>query len=201
MGASKFGVGNDAAEAAIIRRLDDRDSLADLTALLHRAYARLAAMGFNYKATNQDVELTRTRVGQGECYLLLLGERLVGTILCHSPLQHAAHCEWYDRQDVAVLSQFAIEPELQGAGLGSRLLSFAEARAAELGAAEASVDTAEGATHLVAFYEARGYRRIGYAQWSHANYRSVLLSKRLHALQTSPSSELEISMGDGPREP
>jgi hypothetical protein len=54
-----------------------------------------------------------------------------------------------------------------------------EERAAELGAAELSIDTAEGATQLVSLYERRGYRHVGTARWPQANYRSVLLSKRL----------------------
>jgi len=33
-------------ESAVIRRLDERDSLEALTELLHRAYAPLAALGF-----------------------------------------------------------------------------------------------------------------------------------------------------------
>lgn len=103
-----------------VRRIAPGDSLEALTALLHRAYARLAAMGFRYLAAHQE-----------------------------------------------------------GQGLGSRLLAFAEDCAARLGAAEVSVDTAEGAAHLIAFYEARGYREVGHAQWDHTNYRSVLLSKRL----------------------
>ena len=35
------------------------------------------------------------------------------------------------------------------------------------------------ASHLIRFYDRRGYRHIGHAQWAHANYRSVLLSKSL----------------------
>ena len=42
-----------------------------LTDLLHRAYAALAAMGFRYRATYQDVATTRARAGKGECYLAL----------------------------------------------------------------------------------------------------------------------------------
>jgi GNAT superfamily N-acetyltransferase len=164
-----------------IRRIDETDSLEELTDLLHRAYAGLAAMGFRYLATHQNTETTARRVAKGECYLMLNDWRIIGTILVIPPSHPAPHCEWYDRPDVSVLSQFAIEPGLQGQGLGGQLLRFAESRAALLGATEASVDTAEGATHLIRFYEARGYREVGRAQWGHTNYRSVLLSKRLTA--------------------
>jgi len=78
-----------------------------------------------------------------------------------------------------VLSQFAVEPQLQRRGWGSLLIRHLEARAAQLGAAELSIDTSEGAKHLIALYERRGYRHVGFAQWTHTNFRSVLLSKRL----------------------
>ena len=162
-----------------VRLIEDGDSFEMLTGLLHRAYASLARMGLRYRATHQDAATTRSRAAKGECYLMFDGARLVGTILLIPPSVRAPYCAWYDREDVAVSSQFAVEPQLQGRGLGSQLLSFAEARASVLGAAEVAVDTAENAAHLLAFYSARGYRQVGDAQWDHTNYRSVILSKRL----------------------
>ena len=75
--------------------------------------------------------------------------------------------------------QFGVEPSHQRQGLGSRLMTFAEERARALGAREVAVDTAENASHLVEFYQVRGYRDVGREQWQHTNYRSVLLSKGL----------------------
>ena len=162
-----------------VRLIEDGDSFEVLTELLHRAYAPLAAMGFRYLATHQDVTTTRRRTSKGECYLMFRGTRMVGTILLIPPSTRAPYCTWYDRQDVAVLSQFAVEPQLQRHGLGGQLLALTERRASVLGAAEVAVDTADGAAHLIAFYSARGYRQIGCAQWDHTNYRSIILSKRL----------------------
>ena len=164
-----------------IRRLDGADSLQSLTELLHRSYAALAAMGFRYLATHQDVETTRQRVSKGECFLALEHDVVLGTILVIPPTHRFGNCDWYDRSDVAVLSQFAVEPARQRQGIGRRLLDVGERRAAELGASEVSVDTAEGAAQLVKLYETRGYRQVGHAQWNHTNYRSVLLSKRVEA--------------------
>lgn len=168
-----------AAASIEVRLIEDADSLEALTDLLHRAYAPLAAMGFRYLATHQDVATTRQRTAKGECYLMFEGARIVGTILLVPPSARAAYCAWYDREDVAVLSQFAVEPQFQRNGLGGQLLAMAEGRARVLGAGEVALDTAEGATHLIAFYRARGYRQVGDAQWDHTNYRSVILSKRL----------------------
>ena len=42
-----------------------------------------------------------------------------------------------------------------------------------------TLDTAEGAEHLIRTYEKRGYRFIEYVQWEVTNYRSVVMSKKL----------------------
>jgi GNAT superfamily N-acetyltransferase len=162
-----------------VRLLAQGDSLEELTALLHRAYAELGAMGFRYKAVDQGVEMTRKRISDGECYVALRDSAIVGTAVLLPPSWQPGYCEWYAHPNVAVLSQFAVEPRLQRRGLGSKPITRLEERAAELGAEELSIDTAEGATHLVGLYERRGYRHVGTAHWEHANYRSVLLSKRL----------------------
>ena len=53
-------------EGITIRRITASDSLAELTELLHRAYARLGRMGLNYTAVDQSVEDTARRIGHGE---------------------------------------------------------------------------------------------------------------------------------------
>src|SRR5688500_8143475 len=95
-----------------IRLLDERDSLEALTALLHRAYAELGSMGFRYKAVDQAVETTRARISNGECYVAVYHEEIVGTALLLPPSWRPKFCEWYARPEVAVLSQFAVEPRI-----------------------------------------------------------------------------------------
>ena len=162
-----------------IRLLRDDDSIEELTELLHRAYAPLGAMGYRYRAVNQDVAMTRTRVARGECYVVEIDERVVGTAVLQPPSSPVDWCEWYDRPEVSNISQLAIDPLHQRQGLGSQLMTHLEERAFALQAEEVAVDTSEGATHLIQYYERRGYRFVGFAQWSHTNFRSVLLSKRL----------------------
>ena len=72
-----------------------------------------------------------------------------------------------------------VEPELQRTGLGAALLEFVERKARADGFAELALDTAEGATHLIAYYSGRGYRFIDYTNWDVTNYRSVIMSKTL----------------------
>jgi GNAT superfamily N-acetyltransferase len=165
--------------AASIRLLDRTDSIEELTSLLHRAYKQLADMGFRYVATYQSPEVTAQRVLAGECYVALLDGKLAGTILFKNA-DSSSGCAWYDKDSVATFHQFGVEPELQGAGIGSSLLEKVEERARETGAGEIALDTSEGAHHLIALYEKRGYRYIETVQWDVTNYRSVIMSKRLH---------------------
>ena len=86
---------------------------------------------------------------------------------------------WFDRPGVAAVSQFAVEPDVQGLGIGSALLARVEELARADGVVELSLNTAEPARHLVAYYEKRGYRLVDHTDATMPNYRSVILSKCL----------------------
>ena len=170
-----------------IRPIAPHDSIPELTALLHRAYARLAAMGLRYVATHQSDDITRRRIAQGECHVALANGALIGTIV-FKPMANTRGSPWLDRPDVASLAQFAVDPSWQSQGLGGRLMALAEARAAQTGAAEIALDTAESARHLIDWYARRGYRRIEYAQWQGVNYRSVIMSRPVPAVEPAPDA-------------
>jgi GNAT superfamily N-acetyltransferase len=166
----------------VLRRLADDDSITELTALLRRAYGALAERGLRYVATYQEDDETRARAAAGECWVAERDERLVATVTFYPPgvEKNARAPDWYRRADIATFGQLAVDPELQGRGLGVRLLELVEDRARELGATEIACDTAESADHLIELYARRGYRFVGYADWRPAtNYRSVVLSKPL----------------------
>jgi len=135
-------------------------------------------MGLHFMATDQSVEVTRKRAAQGDCFVAVADETIVGTILFRNAAQTKG-CTWYDRPEVASFGQFAVEPKLQSAGLGRRLISYVEDRGRASGASEIALDTAEPATHLVNWYGRLGYRFVETAQWKHTNYRSVIMSKPL----------------------
>lgn len=161
-----------------IRQLNKNDSLEELANLIHRAYRQLADLGFRYWGTHQTVEDTKKRISNRECYIILNEGKIIGTILLTSPDKKTGH-PWYDRDDVSTFHQFAVDPDYQKRGYGSKLLDIIEQRAAELGATELACDTAEGATHLIDIYLKRGYRHVGWADWDITNYRSVILSKTI----------------------
>ncbi len=165
-----------------IRLLGSDDSLHALTALLHRAYARLGAMGLNYTAVDQDEATTARRVAGGHCLVAHWQGRLAGTVLLQ-PTYARNDCDYFTRPGVAALHQFAVEPGLQGHGIGRALMEAGETWARAQGFQELALDTAEPATHLVALYRSLGYEPVGHVHWPGKVYRSVVMSKRLDGVE------------------
>ena len=158
-----------------IRRLTNSDSLIELTALLHAAYADHARAGRRFFASYQSVEDTGRRVSKGECWLALEGGSVVGTVTVTVPFNPPAG--FPAGAQAGTFSQLAVLPILRGTGLGHRLLCLAEKRIAELGRNEAVIDTSSLASELIAWYQRRGYRKVGRWRWDVTNYESVVLSK------------------------
>jgi GNAT superfamily N-acetyltransferase len=183
---ARAGAGAPPAAGTIeVRLLRQTDSFEELTRLLHRAYAAQVAMGLRPLAGRQDAETTRKRCTSGDCFLAILhepgagpGGRIVGTILFHE-VEDAKGPPWFQNKFVDSFSQFGVDPDLQGRGIGQRLLDAAEQRARDCGATELALSMAEPDTALRAFYTRRGYRFIEYWQWPYTNYRSAILSKTL----------------------
>jgi len=160
----------------LLRALAPTDSVAELTTLLHAAYAELEELGLNYTAVDQSEDVTHERIASGECYVAMDGTQIVGTILVR---RHPTGCFWYDQDFVAGLGQFCVLPAVQRGGIGGRLMELAENRALALGARELALDTSESALHLVQWYSRHGYRPVDSVQWDGKTYRSLILSKTL----------------------
>ncbi|HTV40404.1 MAG TPA: GNAT family N-acetyltransferase [Candidatus Sulfotelmatobacter sp.] len=159
-----------------IREFADGDSITAITALLHAAYGSLAASGFRYLASHQDEATTLRRLRSGIPFVAECGAEIIGTVTVYPP-SASSSCEWY--RTVHHFGQFAVRPELQGRGFGSRLYEHVEAFTRSLGVDELALDTAEGAQHLRRWYERLGFRLIQFISWNETNYRSVILSKSL----------------------
>lgn len=180
------------ADPVQIRPLAPGDSIAALTALVHRAYAPLAAAGLNFTAASQSEALTVERIGDGHCLLALRGDELVGTVTvarAHDGNRHpwARASAWLLRDDVAHLFQFAVEPAVQGAGLGRALMQAAEDHVLASGRRAVALDTALPATHLRQRYARAGYTEQHQLQWHGKTYRSVLMVKPLADPAVAPT--------------
>lgn len=161
-----------------VRTLSSNDSVVALTQLLHRAYARLGAMGLNYTAVDQTPEVTAKRIDGGQCYIAEWSGSLAGTIVV-KPTYETNDCEYFTKPGVAAVHQFGVEPSLQGKGIGKALLGMSETWARERGFREIAMDTAEQASHLLSLYSSLGYKHVGFVRWPGKVYRSVVLSKAL----------------------
>lgn len=163
-----------------VRLIEPDDSLAHITGMLHRAYKQHADRGIKALAAFQPEEVTRRRIAGGDCYVAMYMGRIVGTILYRGPGQLSG-TPWFERPDVATFSQFAVEPEFQGRGIGSSLVSLIESRAAQSGVSELALSTPEPAVWLVRMYERHGYRIVERVNWAETNYTSLIMSKAVKA--------------------
>lgn len=162
----------------LTRPYREGDSIAELTELLHRAYAGLAAMGFRYLATYQDEATTLERLNGDLSFIGEIEGKIVATVTLYPPSTDSTS-QWYNSEGVWCFGQFGVEPELQRSGIGALMMDMVEQTARMHGATELACDTAEGAAHLIRWYNSRGYRFIEHVQWDVTNYRSVVLSRKL----------------------
>ena len=159
---------------------EQRDSLEEMTAMLHAAYRELLDRGLNYTAATQGVETTESRIRRAAiCWVAREANELIGTIAYYDGNRDQTNPSWYGREDVGHFGQFAVDPARQRRGLGSELIALAESRAAADGKRELACDTAAPADRLIEFYESRGYRIVGRHHWPGKTYQSVVLSKHL----------------------
>lgn len=178
-----------------VRRLRAADSLEELTSLLHRAYAKQIEMGLKPLAGRQSVEQTRERAYSGECFVAVMpappedrakgGERVVGTILFQE-VETASFPPFFVLPKVAHFSLLAVDPLVQGAGIGARLVDAVESRAAELGMTELALSMASPDVGLLKFYEKRGFRLVEHWQWPYTNYVSAIMSRPVPAPPDAP---------------
>jgi len=174
----------------LIRPLTSEDPVEEITTLLHRAYKRNADMDIHFVASHQDIEITKERLAKGPSFVAELEGRIVGTITLTFPID-VPHAEYMTDRPLASFGQFAVEPGLQKAGIGRRLIETVEQEAVRLGAEEICLDTAQPAAHLISYYEKLGYEIRAEADWRpEVNYKSWVMVKPLGAPDSSGSERL-----------
>lgn len=161
-----------------IRPFRARDSIVELTELLHWAFASLGERGLNYTAVDQTPEVTANRISRGTCFVAVIGDVLVGTVIARAS-DPTSRCCWFARPEVASAGQLGVSPAYQRQRIGSMLMQTAEDWARAAGFREIAVDTAEPALELIEFYRRRSYRHVGVVQWSGKVYRSAVMSRFL----------------------
>ncbi len=170
------------ATAVEVRLLAARDSIADLTTLLHRAHAPLVAQGLVLPDAGQTPEVTQQRLIGGQSFVACVRRQIVGLATLRGPHDMggspwlAGHGEYrYRDRDTVHLEQFAVDPGLQRQGVGRRLLTEGERWALERGYRRVAVDLPQRAVALRALL-----RRHGYAELPHDDAADrVVLEKTL----------------------
>jgi GNAT superfamily N-acetyltransferase len=174
--------------ALTLRRLRPEDSIDELTALLHRSFARLGADGLCCRGVYQSAMVTRHRIALGDCLVAVVDSRIVGTVTLQAPSPHAA-IDWYRHSSVASLHQFAVDPTHQGIGIGRALLRAAERWAFVERCATLALDTPEPAQRLRAYYGRQGFSLLSTVQVEGRGYRSAVLSKAVRLAPRSASQD------------
>ncbi|TMJ92657.1 MAG: GNAT family N-acetyltransferase, partial [Alphaproteobacteria bacterium] len=126
---------------APLRRAGPAD-VAAVNALQHAAYARnRTILGLEPLPLTVDYA---TIVADYEVWLLEQGDALEGVLILEP------------RADDLLIWSVAVAPEVQGRGIGNRLLAVAEARARELGRGNVRLYTGERLTGNIAWYQRHG---------------------------------------------
>lgn len=158
-----------------LARWSPSDSVPELTGLLHRAYKRLGDAGLNFTAVDQDDAKTGERLEGAIAFVAKDGRRMVGFASAHpddGTLLYRQPC-------VRVIGPVAVDPAMQGQGLGRSLLATLEDALREVGIQIAALDTAKPATWLIAWYERLGFEVVGDVAWRSKTYVSSLMAKPL----------------------
>jgi ribosomal protein S18 acetylase RimI-like enzyme len=141
----------------LVIRLVVPDDLPRLHPVIERAYrGDSARAGWTHEADLLDG--TRTDIATLRAALAHPSERLLIALDGDAPI---GCVEISDRGDgLAYLGLLCIEPTLQAAGLGKRLIDAAETLARDVfGAATMVMTVIENRAELIAYYERRGYHR------------------------------------------
>ncbi|WP_327381044.1 GNAT family N-acetyltransferase [Streptomyces sp. NBC_01207] len=142
----------------VLRRFRDGDSVDELTALLHRAYADHAAAGRGFFASYHSPRDTRHRLSKGECWVATWDGALVGTVTVSAPHPTPSGCP--GPEGAGSFWQLAVDPDRRGSGLGRRLPALAESRIASLDSEHVVIDTSAHAAELLGCCRRRGYAPI-----------------------------------------
>lgn len=162
-----------------IRDYCDGDDVQALTELLHRAYSTHKSENRRFLATHQGADVTKDRLTEGKGFIVEFEGRVVGTATVYFP-EPLPHGDYHPTGPIGSFGQYAVDPDVQGFGIGTKLLAYLEEVARSLGAKELALDTAETATELIGFYHRLGFRVVGTADWRPTtNYLSVIMSKDL----------------------
>lgn len=144
--------------ATSVRRARSSDTAA-LTALVNRAFAVERAFLDGDRTTAEEIA---SLIASG-CFLVLEYAGGIGAaVLVQGPGQHPGAPPSH-----AYFGMLSVQPELQGMGLGVRLVRVAEAMAEAAGATSMRLRIVNLREELSRWYKSLGYREVGTTPFTH----------------------------------
>lgn len=144
-----------------------------ITELLHLAFAEKNERGLKYLATHQDAETTRRRVGDGVCFVALLGDVLIGTASMRILKPNEINKKWHNQNLYAYTSQLAVHPDYKGYGVGKLLQNARIMYCHENNVDEMLGHTSIHAKEILNWYRRQGADFVEYISSPATNYYAV----------------------------
>jgi ribosomal protein S18 acetylase RimI-like enzyme len=157
-----YPIGVEISIATSVRRAQLSDTAA-LTDLVNRAYAIEVFFVEGPRTTADEIA---TLIGSGGFVVLDYAGGIAAAVLFQGPGQRAG----VPPSD-AYFGMLSVQPELQGMGLGRRLVQHAEAMAEATGAASMRLRVINLREELSRWYRRLGYREVGTTPYTHPSVK------------------------------
>ncbi len=136
----------------------------EVYALLLACKDRLIDQGiFQWDEEYPNSDHVKGDIANGSLVKYVLENKLAGVISfdnCQEPEYNFVHWK-YNSGSIAVVHRLAVHPTLQGQGLASKLMAFAEKTIAEKGFYSIRLDAYSGNSMLLEYYKKLGYQKAG----------------------------------------
>lgn len=127
--------------------------------IIYEAYVTIRELGLSWPAANADVTMIQENITHNKCYVLEQDGLITATITLANPERFK---ELTDSTGLPFIMWFAVDPNVQGTGAGSKLLNWVEQHIIrdEVGAPAVTLGTSEKHPWLLPMYQRRGYESI-----------------------------------------
>ena len=140
----------------------------EILLLFQRAVEHLNASGIaQWDAVYPHASNVEEDIQKGQLYLMRADGRIAGVITLNQSFDpEYQKAKWtYQGNDFAVIHRLCVSPDVQGRGVGTRIMRMAEAMLAENGIQSVRLDCFSQNSHSQRLYEKLGYRTVGEAVW------------------------------------
>lgn len=150
-------------------------------ALIRRVVTAMRAVGFmQWDDVYPNIDDVRSDISEGTAYGAWLGDALAGIVTVNgNQSPEYAPIPFEFGEPAMAVHRLAVDPAMQRRGISARLMDFAEALAAEKGAAAMRLDTCEDNTAALGLYFGRGYIQRGTCHFPRRTYTFLVMEKEL----------------------